>query len=126
MTTAAEPELEALAERRWCQVSGIPVFAGRNQITFFIGPREAGASAAPAPLDEAQLPWEQEEATAFRLTVLFLPAAPDAVAQQAELDLPRFGRSDDATFLLDVGRRRGRRRRASSCCSGTASCRPRC
>jgi hypothetical protein len=103
MTTAAEPELEALAERRWCQVSGIPVFAGRNQITFFIGPREEGASAAPAPLDEAQLPWEQEEATAFRLTVLFLPAAADAVAQEAELDLPRFGRSDDATFVLDVG-----------------------
>jgi hypothetical protein len=101
MTTAAEPELEARAEARWCQVAGTPIVQGRNTITFFIGPREAGAAAAPAPLDESDLPWEEEAATAFRLTVLFLPAA-GTEAQEAEIELPRFGRSDDAAFRLDV------------------------
>lgn len=103
MTATVEPELDAMAEERWCQITAGPLHAGVNTIGFFIGPREAGAQPAPAPLDESALPWEEEDATAYRLTVLFIPWAPDAVAQQAELELPRFGRTETVDFTLEAG-----------------------
>jgi hypothetical protein len=100
-TAALEPQLDALAEPRWCQIKAGPLRRGGNDVAFFIGALEAGARSAPAPLDESQLPWDAD-VTAFQLTVLFIPAVADAVAQQAELELPRFGRTEDVRFTLDV------------------------
>jgi hypothetical protein len=100
-----EPALEALEEPRWSQAyvgaDNVPR-RGHNRVRFFIGPREEGALAAPVPLDESQLPWKEENAAAFRLTVVFIPGVEDPKPQQAELDLPRFGRSPDVTFELAV------------------------
>lgn len=104
---AAEPALDALDQARWCQArvgdqGDNTLCHGANPVTFFIGPVEEDAFSPPAALDEAQLPWEDENASAFRLTVVFIPAVADPVPQQAELELPRFGRSADVGFSLDV------------------------
>lgn len=102
-----EPELDALAEERWCQAlvgdSGDNVIRhGRNPVAFFIGPLEEGALATPDKFDDSLLPWDEEDAYVYQLTLVFVPAVPDAEAQQAEVHLPRFGRSSTARFELDV------------------------
>jgi hypothetical protein len=100
-----EPALEALEEPRWSQAyvgADNVLRRGPNPVRFFIGPREKGALAAPVALDESQLPWEEENAAAFRLTVVFILGVEDPTPQQAEIDLPRFGRSPDVRFELDV------------------------
>jgi hypothetical protein len=100
-----EPALEAIEAPRWSQAyvgADNVLRRGHNPVSFFIGPREQGALAAPVALDERQLPWEEENAAAFRLTVVFIPGVEDPEPQQAELDLPRFGRSRDVSFELDV------------------------
>lgn len=75
---------------------------GRNVVSFFIGPAEAGTLTAAEALDDAQLPWDVEQADAFRLTVVFVPASDEPEPQEAELELPRFGRSEEISFTLDV------------------------
>ena len=100
-----EPALEALEAPRWAQAhvgADNVLRRGSNRVGFFIGPREEGALAAPVAIDESQLPWEEENAAAFRLTVVFVPGVEDPSPQQAELDLPRFGRTLDVSFELDV------------------------
>lgn len=106
-TTSLEPALDALAEDRWCQarvgeIGDNIIRVGSNVVTVYIGPREEDALAGPRAFDDAALPWDDEDADAFRLTILFVPAAPDATVQRAELDLPRFGRSPDVAFDLAV------------------------
>jgi hypothetical protein len=106
-TRTVEPALDELDQQRWCQArvgegGDNVVRAGLNVVRFFIGPHEEGALSTPAPLDEHGLPWAEEDAEAFRLTVAFVPAVRDPVAQRAELDLPRFGRSPDVRFTFDV------------------------
>jgi hypothetical protein len=97
--------LDEAVEERWCQAyvgADNVVRPGRNVVSVFIGPPEHGALAAPAVLDEASLPWEEEDAQAFRLTIVFVPFEPRGEPQQREVDLPRFGRSRDARFDLDA------------------------
>jgi hypothetical protein len=106
---AIEPELEKVDETRWCQAyvgtEGDNVLhRGRNPVSVFIGPLEEGALVAPTEFDEEGLPWEDERADAFRLTVVFIPPGEAAVPQQAEVELPRFGRSGTARFELEVAR----------------------
>ena len=101
-----EPALAAREEPRWLQAyvgDDNVLRRGSNRVGLFVGPRERDALAAPDALDESRLPWEEENAAAFRLTVVFIPGVEDADPQQAELDLPRFGRSVDVSFELDVG-----------------------
>jgi hypothetical protein len=100
-----EPRLAAHDEPRWCQAvvgdAGDNVLRpGPNRVSFFIGPAVVGALAAPAPLRD-DLPWEEEGADSFRLTVLFVPTGA-RTAQQVELDLPRFGSSRAVELTLDV------------------------
>ena len=102
-----EPELETVDQTRWCQAyvgtKGDNVLRrGKNPVSFFIGPVEEGALAAPGEFDEDALPWEDERADAFRLTVVFIPPGDPPQPQHVELELPRFGRSKTATFGLDV------------------------
>jgi hypothetical protein len=100
-----EPALEALVEERWCQAyvgeGGDNVIReGVNPVTVFIGPLEPGALAASRAFDERVLDWEERDS--FRLTVAFVPAGPNAEAQRADVDLPRFGRSANLPFELDI------------------------
>lgn len=102
---AAAPELTRLEAPRWCQArvgADNVVQRGSNQVEFFVGPAELGAVAAPAPFRDEELPWEEEKAEAFRLTVLFVPVREELAAQESELELPRFGRSPSVWFELDV------------------------
>ena len=108
MSETVEPELEALVEERWCQAlvgaEGDHVFrCGSNPVAFFVGPLEEGALATPESFDDSDLPWDEEDADVFRLTIVFVPAGRDAVAQRDEIELPRFGRSSTARFELEVG-----------------------
>jgi hypothetical protein len=101
-----ETAIAARQQERWCQArvgtGGDNVIrAGKNPVSVFIGEREEGALAAGV-VDESELPWEEERAESFRLTVLLVPLVPEGEPQQAELDLPRFGRSTDAKFELEV------------------------
>lgn len=107
ITKQVEPTLAAfeLEQERWCQayVGGDNrLVNGCNQVRFFIGPLEVQALAPSSPLGEHDLPWEAEDADAFRLTILFIPVVARPTAQEAELELPRFGRSPDVMFNLDV------------------------
>lgn len=107
LTETVEPALDELDQARWCQArvgegEDNLVRAGRNRVRVFIGPREEDALSTQEPFDEEGLPWQEEDAEAFRLTVAFVPAVPDPVPQQAELDLPRFGRSSEACFAFEV------------------------
>jgi hypothetical protein len=106
-TETVEPALDELDQERWCQAhvgegEDNLVRAGHNRVRVFIGPREEGALSTQVPLDEQGLPWQEEDAEAFRLTVAFVPVVPDPVPQQAELELPRFGRSSEACFAFEV------------------------
>lgn len=107
MSEGVGPELDALVEERWCQAlvgdRGDNVIRhGRNPIAFFIGPLEKDALATPDKFDDSALPWDEEDADVYRLTLVFVPGVPDAEAQQDEVHLPRFGRSTTARFDLDV------------------------
>jgi CHAT domain len=102
---AAEPELAQLEPPRWCQArvgTDNVLRRGGNKVEFFIGPTELGALATPTPFRDDELPWEQEKVDAFRLTVVFVPVKESLVAQEAELELPRFGRSPSVWFELEV------------------------
>jgi hypothetical protein len=102
-----EPELSAVAEERWMQAyvgeNRDNVFRhGPNPVFVFVGPREEEALGIETPLDEQAFPWEEEEAEAFRLTVLLISSRAEPAVQQAELDLPRFGRSGNVRFNVTV------------------------
>jgi hypothetical protein len=73
---------------------------GSNPVSLFIGPIEEGALTSGRAFDDFELPWKS--ADSFRLTVLFVPIAPEGEVQQSELDLPRFGRSSDVQFKLET------------------------
>jgi len=100
--------MDAAATARWLQarLAGAPpgavVAAGPNAVAVFLGPLEPGAASAPAPLDESAMPWQEQDADAFSLTVVLVPFAPKGTVQQRELLLPRLGRSTDIRFELDV------------------------
>lgn len=100
--------MDAAARERWLQArlaDGTPdavAVAGPNAVAVFVGPLEAGAAPAAAPLDEAALPWEEQTADAFSVTVVLVPLAPRGTVQQRELLLPRLGRSTDVRFELHV------------------------
>lgn len=100
--------LGADAAERWLQATlagrapGAAAEAGPNAVAVFVGPLERGAAAAASPLDEASLPWEEQAADAFALTVVLVPIAPRATVQQRELLLPRLGRSAEVRFELIV------------------------
>jgi hypothetical protein len=99
-----ETAMEEVQQERWCQArvgADNVIHRGTNPVSVFIGELEEGALAAGV-VDEKELPWDEERAAWFRLTVLFVPLAPAGEPQQAELDLPRFGRSSDARFELAV------------------------
>jgi hypothetical protein len=99
-----ERELGHLDAPRWCQArvgADNVLRRGSNEVEFFIGPDETGALTAPTPFHDEELPWD-DDADAFQLTVLFVPLTDPLVAQEAELELPRFGRSPSLRFELDV------------------------
>jgi hypothetical protein len=77
---------------------------GENEVRAFIGPLVEDALTAPTPLDESALPWDEEDVDAFRLTIVFVPLVPRGDPQTAQIDLPRVGRSEVASFRLDVPR----------------------
>jgi hypothetical protein len=98
---AAEPELAQLNATRWCQArvgADNILRRGSNEVEFFIGPTEPGALASSMPFGDEEFPWAEEQVEAFRLTVLFLPVKESLAVQQAELELPRFGRSPSVRF----------------------------
>jgi len=103
----AESTIEALPEERWCQAyvgrdrQNI-LRQGRNPVFVFVGPDEPDALRSGAPIDEGRLPWEEEQAEKFRLTVLFVPLADESPAQQDEIELPRIGRSQEAEFVFEI------------------------
>lgn len=100
--------MDAAVTERWLQARladatpGAVAAAGINAVAVFLGPLEAGAAPAAAPMDESSLPWQEQAADAFRLTVVLVPFAPRGTVQQHELLLPRLGRSTDVRFELDV------------------------
>lgn len=105
-----DEDLATVTQERWLQARVTSPAApatgtfqhGRNDVAVFIGPAEEGAVAAPAGFDDSQLPWE-EDVDAFRLTVAFVPLVPLGPPQEAELELPRFGRTPvDAPFVLEL------------------------
>lgn len=102
-----EAALDRVDEERWLQArvgeaGDNVVRAGENDVSVFVGPVEADALRGGGPIDETALPWEEEEADAFRLTVLFVQGQERPVQQQ-ELELPRLGRSADVGFVLAAG-----------------------
>jgi hypothetical protein len=101
----AQPKMAELEATRWCQAyvgTDNVLRRGTNDVEFFIGPTEPDAIAAPTPFRDEELPWEPEQAEGFRLTVLFLPLEESLAAQEAELELPRLGRSPGVHFELEV------------------------
>jgi hypothetical protein len=102
---AAEPELAQLEATRWCQArigADNVLRRGSNEVEVFIGPPEPDALASSMPFGDEELPWEEEQVEAFRLTVLFVPVKESLAVQQAELELPRLGCSPSVRFELTV------------------------
>ena len=103
-----EDALESVADERWLQTRVNEkrkeltnrLVHGDNDVQVWVGPLEEGALATE--FDESQLPFEEEDAEAFRLTVVLVPLEPLGEAQTAEIELPRFGRSRPAPFVLTV------------------------
>src|SRR5215207_2269423 len=98
-------------EQRWLQASlahpkrpgeAATLKSGLNHVAVFIGPLERGAAHAPEPFDDAALPWDEEDAEAFRLTVAFVPLYPEGKTQTKQLDLPRVGASRRIGFRWTV------------------------
>lgn len=75
---------------------------GVNDLAVFIGPRRAGAAAAPQEFADTDLPWDAEDAEAFRLTIGFVPLYPRGIAQTHQVELPRIGSSGTAHFRWAV------------------------
>ncbi len=104
-----EDALESVEDERWLQTRVNEkrkkltnrLVPGDNDVQVWVGPPEKEALAT-GPIDESQLPFAEEDAEAFRLTVVLVPLEPLGEPQTAEIVLPRFGRSDSATFVLKV------------------------
>jgi hypothetical protein len=104
-----EGALAQVHEERWLQASvnhgrsgrENRFVAGANGVDVFIGPLQEGAALA-TEFDEAALPWEEEDAEAFRLTVVLASLEPLGEPQSAEIELPRFGRSETARLVLSI------------------------
>ncbi|MFN0154628.1 MAG: hypothetical protein ACKVUT_09635 [Gaiella sp.] len=106
-----EAALEAVSDERWLQaqvnrgtesVEDNAFARGDNEVLVFVGPPEEEALRGQTSFDERKLPWREEDADAFRLTVVFAPLEPRSAPQTAQIELPRFGRSQTATFHLDA------------------------
>ena len=103
-----EGALEQVHEERWLQAfvnlgrrgRENRFVAGANRVDVFIGSLEEGALATE--FDEAGLPWEKEDAEAFRLTVVLVSLEPLGAPRSAEIELPRFGRSETARLGLSI------------------------
>ncbi len=102
--------LDATGDARWLQARVNPeadgelneLAIGANELLVFVGPAEEGALQTESAFDDSKLPWREEDADAFRLTVVLAPLVPRGEPQARELELPRFGRSQDVRFDLEV------------------------
>jgi hypothetical protein len=110
-SAALQDALEPVPDERWLQAcvnadaEGAPRNAfvhGENTVLVFVGPAEEDALLAATPFDERKLPWKEEDADAFRLTVVLAPLVPRGEPQSEQIELPRFGRSQIARFHLEV------------------------
>lgn len=110
-SAALDAALESTSDERWLQArvndesAGEPRNAftrGDNEVLVFVGPVEEDALHARTAFDDRKLPWQEEDADAFRLTVAFVPLVPLGEPQTEQIELPRFGRSQTARFSLAV------------------------
>lgn len=74
---------------------------GRNRVTVFVGPREAGALRA-GTLTDAELGFTSPDVASVRLTAVLVPLSPRVAPVRATLVVPRVGRSTDARLTLHV------------------------
>jgi hypothetical protein len=108
VTAALEAALDPVEDERWLQAYVNPdahrnAFAiGNNTVLVFVGPAEEDALHAATVFDERKLPWQEEDAEAFRLTVVLAPLVPRSEPLVEQIDLPRFGRSQTAMFRVNV------------------------
>jgi hypothetical protein len=79
--------------------------AGANAIDIFVGPLEASALTG-APLPETDL-FDDPATNHVNLTVVLVPLEPRAAAARAELEVPRVGRSTNASLIWNVSRKGG-------------------
>lgn len=114
----AEINLDAADTMRWLQCTSRPageppqpagvapepnvLRRGANAVDVFLGPLEQGALHLAEGLAAGLLGFDEPDVVSARLTVVLVPLTPRGPARQAELDVPRVGRSTTVTLLLDV------------------------
>ncbi|GEN80408.1 hypothetical protein [Actinotalea fermentans] len=100
-TVAPDARAARSAERAGTPLPAHAVTEGRNRVTVFVGPAEAGALRA-GDLTDAELGFTSPDVESVRLTAVLVPLHPRGEPSRATLRVPRVGRSSDAVLRLDV------------------------